>query len=264
MHMDNFILNAILAAVMVSIAAGTMGPFVVLKRYALMSDAMSHTALLGAVLGLFFGGSSIVLSLIVCIGAAISVEYMRSKRLPTDTLLATIISSSLAASIAILSLVHLGGASMIGFLFGSVATVNDIDLIVLTLVCFTVIMTIYFHYEEFCNVLFDEECAQVSGINVQKINLIMTILLACLICVSIHIVGALMISALLVISALSALRFKITLGKAIHLSIVFAVISSMSGLLLSYHYAIPAGTAIVLSLVVFFILSSIVTKIVHK
>jgi len=262
--MDSFLLNAVLAAVMVSVAAGAMGPFVVLRRYAMMSDAMSHTALLGAVIGLLLGGSSILLSLIVCIGAAVSIEYIRSKRLPTDTLLATIISSSLAASIAILSYVHLGSSSMVGFLFGSVATVGTIDLWVLAFTCTMVVAIIYMHYDEFCNVLFDEECAQVSGINVQKINIIMTVLLACLICVSIHIVGALMISALLVISAISALRFKVTLGLAIFLSVLFAVMASLFGVAISYNYSIPAGTAIVLSLVAIFLACSIVTKLTHK
>jgi zinc transport system permease protein len=255
MVIDNFILYALICAVFVSITAGAIGPFALLKRYSILADSLSHISLLGAVIGVIIGGGSIFISLIVSVVAVVIIEYLRiKKKLQIDAALVGLISGSLAGSVVLASIFQVGNSSIIGLLFGSLATVDIFDCIILSIVSISTIFFLYYYYDDYSIILFDEESAIVDGINVQKVNLIMALILASFVCVSIYVVGALMISALIVLSAMSAMRFNFELYKLMIISSIIALISSLGGVIISYYYPLPVGSVIVLLSMFIFIM----------
>jgi len=254
MYIDNFLLYAIICAVVTSITAGAIGPFALLKRYSILAESLSHISLLGAVIGAVIGFGNIILSISVSVLSVVILEYIRKKvKLQMDAALVGLISGSLALNILIASIFGISSSSIISLLFGSLATVGIYEVIMISIVSIITLFGLYRYYQEYSVILFDEESAVVDGINIDKINLIMSLLLALFISISIYIVGALMISALIVISAMSAMIFRLELYKLMVLSSIFATISSIIGVLISYYYPLPVGSSIVIISISIFI-----------
>ncbi|MEF3191664.1 MAG: metal ABC transporter permease [Campylobacterales bacterium] len=250
---DSYLIVILTAATLIALTAGALGPYALLRRYALLSDALSHASMLGAVVGAVVGAGNLMLSALLCVIVAAGLEYLRMRgRLQADALLAALIAASLAASVTIASLGKLGTAGLMGLLFGSLATVKSDDLLPIAGVCLVVLGVMAYYYHECAKIVFDEESALVEGVAVTRINLIMISLLALFVSVAISVVGALMISALLVFSALSALQAGKDFASSIILSALLAVVGSWAGVGLSWFYPIPVGPAIVLSMAVIF------------
>jgi zinc transport system permease protein len=115
-------------------------------------------------------------------------------------------------------------------------------------------------FKEFYFIAFDEEVAQVSGLRVTLLNFLLVTIVAVIIALSIRVVGTLLIGALMVIPAISALRFRKGFAKTIILAVGFALVSVLAGMTLSFYYSLPSGATIVLSLLAIFILSMVINR----
>jgi zinc transport system permease protein len=261
MFQYDFMIRAFVAGVIIATLASVTGSFIVLRRYSLLTETLAHVSLVGVAIGLLTSTSPVWLAVVTAMFAAWVIEYLRSFHgLYSDSILAIFLSGSLALAIVIVSVAGSFNASLFSYLFGSILSVSREDLIVMA--CFgTLAMALLLGlFKEFYFIAFDEEVAQVSGLRVTLLNFLLVTIVAVIIALSIRVVGTLLIGALMVIPAISALRFRMGFAKTIALAVCFALISVVAGMSLSFYYSLPSGATIVLAVLAIFIVSMVINR----
>ena len=256
-----FMQRAFIAGLFIATLASISGTFVVLKRYSLMSETLAHSALVGVAVGLVAGYNPLWVAVIVAVLSSWLIEYLRSSfSLYSDAILSIILSGSLALAVIIVSL---GGAfnnSLFSYLFGSILSVSSAD--VVTIVSFgslSLALLLLFSRELYF-ITYDEEVAKTSGIKVKALNFLLVTVVAIIIALSIRVVGSLLIGALMVIPTAAALQFRVGFKETIFISLFFALFSVIFGMTLSFHFSLPSGATIVLSVILMFALSLVINK----
>lgn len=250
----DFILRGIVAGIIIAIMAPLIGIFLVLKRYSLIADTLAHVSLAGIALGLFLGINPMITALGTSVLASLAIEKIRNtKKVYGESALALFLSGSLAVAIIILSLAKGFNSNLFSYLFGSIVTVSKSDIWLILALAIIVIVTVLFFYKKLVYITFDEDSAKVSGISTKKINSILIIISALVIALAIPIVGALLISALVVIPVITALQLKVSFLKTLLWAEFFSIFSVIIGIITAFYLNISTGGTIVLvMLVVFF------------
>ena len=255
----SFMVRAFIAGSVIGIIAPLIGSFLVTRRYALMADSLAHISLAGIAVGLLIGVYPVYTALLVTIVSAIIIEWLRSERkISGEIALAMFLSGGLAVAIVLISLAHGFNVDLFSYLFGSITTVRNIDLWVMGILGLTVMLTVYFFYEEFLYISFSEEAAKVSGIPVRMLNIVLVVLTAITVSLSMRIVGLLLIGALMVIPVVTAMQIAKSFIQTILYAACFGIISVLSGLFISYYADLAAGGTIVVVSLILFGLTSIV------
>jgi len=151
-------------------------------------------------------------------------------------------------------------ASLFSYLFGSILSVTNEDLIVMAIFGTLSMAVLLGLFKEFYFIAFDEEVAQVSGLKVKLLNFMLVTIIAVIIALSIRVVGTLLIGALMVIPTISALRYGLGFMKTIFLSLLFSVSAVLLGMTLSYNFSLPSGATIVLVILAIFTISIVVNR----
>ena len=256
-----FMIRAFIAGILIAIIASMLSIFVVVKRYAMLSDTLAHISLLGVAIGFLLNISSIYTAIVISCLAAICIEYVKSyKKLYSDSILSIFLSASLAISIIIFSLSNSFTNSLFDYLFGSIVAVTNEDII--TIVLFFIISMIFIaiFYQKLLLISFNEDLAISNDINVKLINLLFTTLIGALVAISIKIIGALLIGALMIIPVVSAICLKRSFVETWILSSIFGILSVISGLFLSFYISIPSGATIVIVLLLIFLFTLLISK----
>lgn len=257
----DFMIKAFIAGVAIAIIAPLVGMFLVVRRYALMADTLAHVAFLGVVVGFLTGISPIITAIGISVLAVFGIEELRkSKRLSGDSLLALFLSGSLAIATVLISVSNGLNINLFSFLFGSITTVSLSDLFIIIPLCISVVFIILILYKELFFISLDEELAEANGIKTKILNIIIVVLAAFSVVVSIKIVGALLIGALMVIPVLTAIQFKRGFRFTTVLSVIFSFLSVLIGIFLSYYLGMASGGAIVVVALIFFLLSLFLNK----
>ena len=257
----DFMQRAFIAGIIIAILASVSGTFVVLRRYSMISETLAHSALVGVAVGLVAGYNTLWMAVIVAILSAWLIEYLRSEfTLYSDAVLAILLSGSLALAVIIVSL---GGAfnnSLFSYLFGSILSVSTEDVITIAVFGTIALMSLLVFSRQLYFISYDEEVAKTSGIKVKFLNFLLVSVVAIIIALSIRVVGSLLIGALMVIPTVAALQFRVGFFKTGLISLVFALISVISGMTLSYYFSLPSGATIVLCILSIFIISLVANK----
>ncbi len=261
MFQYEFMQRAFLAGVIIAVLASVSGTFIVLRRYSMISETLAHSALVGVAVGLVAGYNPLWIAVIVAILSAWLIEYLRGNfSLYSDAVLSIMLSGSLAVAVIIVSL---GGAfnnSLFSYLFGSILSVSEEDVITIFIFGTLSLGVLLLYTKELYFIAYDEEVAKVSGIKVKFLNFLLVTVVAIIIALSIRVVGSLLIGALMVIPTISALQFKLNFFKTSLLSLLFAILSVICGMTFSYYLSLPSGATIVLSVLIIFILSLVVNR----
>ena len=256
-----FMQRAFIAGVLIAILAAVSGTFVVLKRYSLIGETLSHASLVGVAVAIVAEQRPLYVATIFALVAAWAIEYLRTRfSLYSDSVLSIILSGSLALAIIIVSLGGAFNASLFAYLFGSILTVSDTDVLTISVVGTITLLALLYFAPRLYFIAFDEEVAQVSGIKVQALNFLLISVVAVIISLSIRVVGTLLIGALMIIPVSAALQFRLGFLKTMALATLFAVLGVILGMALSYHFSIPSGATIVLVTIAIFIFSLIVKR----
>jgi zinc transport system permease protein len=254
-------IKAFLSGGVVAVLSSFLGAFVVVKRYSMLSDSLAHISLIGVAIGFLFSLSTTLTTLITLLLISWLIEYIRSTyNLYSDSILSIFLSSSLAIAIIIVSLSNSFNSSLFDYLFGSILAVTSEDLIIITTFGAIAVLLLLNYYRQLLFIAFDEEVAKCSKIDVKFLNFLLISLIAITIGLSIKIVGALLIGALMIIPMNSALLFKLNFLHSILLSILMSISSVVIGLVLSFYYSLPSGATIVVISLIIFISSLIITK----
>lgn len=241
------------AGIIIGLIAPLIGMFLVLRRYSLIADTLAHVSLAGIALGFIFGINPILTAIGSTVLSSVVIERLRlSRKVYGESALAIFLSGSLALAVVLISLAHGFNVSLLNYLFGSIVTVKQTDLVIIGILGAVIVTVLYLFYKELVYITFDEESAQVSGIPTRFINTLLIILAALTVSLSIPIVGVLLISALMVIPVVTALQFRQSFGKTILIAELASLFSVFTGIFSSFYLNLSTGGTIVLiSLMVF-------------
>ncbi|MDR5693818.1 MAG: metal ABC transporter permease [Armatimonadota bacterium] len=257
-----FMQRAFLAGIIIAAIAPMIGIFLVLRRLSLIADTLAHVALAGVAVGLLVGVNPVLAALLVAVLGAMGIDRLRATgRLPGEVALALFLSGGLAVATVLISLGRGFTVGLFGYLFGSITTVTPADLWLALALGGTIALSVLLLYRELFAITFNEETARISGIPVDSINLLLSVLTALTVVIGMRLVGVLLISALLVIPTVVGIQVARNFRQALGIAILHSVSSVIVGLLLSYYLDLAAGGAIVLSALVLFALLAFARRV---
>ncbi|ABL02460.1 ABC-3 protein [Candidatus Ruthia magnifica str. Cm (Calyptogena magnifica)] len=259
--MENFIFRAVLAAIGISIIAGSLGCFVIWKRMSYFSESISHSALLGVSLGLA-SGLSVHFSLVIVgvIFAILVVILQRRQFLSNDAILG--IFSHIALSLGIIVLSFIGNTNMDYFslLFGDILSITNADIIWVYVILIVLGLLLIIFWQRLLLLTLNEELAVAQGLNRDFYQLLFMLMIALAVSVSVQIVGVLLITSLLIIPPAVARVFANTPSGMVFQSVIVSMVAVALGLGTSMAYDLATGPAIVIALGGLFILSQFMYK----
>lgn len=257
----DFMIRAFAAGIIISIIAPLIGTYLVVRRYARLADTLAHVSLAGVAVGIFTRTNPVIAAVIVSVLTAVGVEKLRrSKKIHGESALALFLWGGMAFAVVIISLARGFNVSLFSYLFGSITTVTPTDLYFVAGLGIVILLLILSFYKELFFVSFDEELAEVNGINAKRFNLILVILAAVTVALSMRIVGILLIGALMVIPVITAMQFSRSFRQTLGLSVAISLFSVISGLFASYYLDLSSGGTIVLIAIIIFLAGLIVKK----
>lgn len=257
----DFMVRAFIAGLIIAILAPTIGTFLVIKRYSLLADTLAHVSLFGVAMGLLVGVNPIITSIGASTIAALGIDRLRRvRKIFGESVLALFLSGGLAASLIVFGLAKGLNAGIFSYLFGSIATVSSPDLYLIGIFGFCILIFIILLFKRLFIMAYDEELSQANGLPVGFLNLILMIFAAITISLSMRIVGALLVGALMVVPVLTATQFGQSFVKTFAYSLIFSLLSVICGLFASFYLGLPSGAAIVAMALIFFVLSLLVNK----
>ena len=246
----DFMRNALSAGFLIALLCPVIGAFLVLKRFSMMGDTLSHSAFAGVALGYFVGLNPSLASLIYTLVAAIFIEYLRNRFKSYEEVVMSIVMT-FNVGLAIILASRGTSGNITAFLFGSILTVEISDLVLIGLVTLISLIFIRVNYNKLLYITFDEEGAEISNIPVKTLNYLFMAVTGAAVGVSIRVTGLLVISSILVLPVAAALNLKQGFNKTLLSSVIFGLISVMSGLVLSYYIdSAPGGTIAIMSVAV--------------
>ena len=254
--------NAFLAAVLVSVACGVVGTYVVIKRIVFISGGISHAAFGGIGLGYFLGINPILAAIPFSIMSALIMGMTSKKiKISEDTAIGILWSLGMAIGIIFINLTPGYVPDLMSYLFGSILTVPVNDIIIMLFLDLIIIVTVLSFYKEFQSISFDEEFSQVIGMPTTYIYLLLLSIVALSVVVLIKVVGVILVIALLTIPAAIAKQYTYKIGHMMIFAVILGVILTMGGLYVSYLFNLASGATIVLVLGLGFIFSSAIQKL---
>ena len=249
----SFAVRALEAGTIVAVIAPLIGIFLVLRRYSLIADTLSHVSLAGLAIGSLLGINPILTAVGATLLSALGIERLRTtKKAYGESALALFLSGSLALAVVLLSISHGLNANLLNYLFGSIVTVTVTDVQIIAVLAAIVILILAAFYKELVYITFDEEAARVSGIPTNFINTVLILLSALTVSLTIPIVGVLLIAALIVIPIIIALQFKKSFAKTILYAELISLFSVLSGIVVSFYLNLATGGTIVLIMLAIF------------
>ena len=254
-----FMQRGMLAAILVGVVCAVVGTYVVLRGMAFFGDALAHTILPGIALGyLVSGGAPESLfwwALGTAIVAALGIGAIsKNAEIKEDTAIGIIFAGMFALGIALISTVRSYAVDLSHFLFGDVLSVSSQSLWLILLFGGLVLLTIFAFFKEFTTISFDPILATTLRLPVGLLNNLLLALIAVTVAVSLQTVGVALMVAMLVTPAATAYLLTHRLSRMMMIAAVFASLSGVIGLYLSYYLSIASGAAIVLTATLFFMI----------
>lgn len=240
---------SVVIGIFVGLSAGYLGSLMVLKRMALVGDALSHVALPGLALGILFNFNPFIGAFLFLFGSALVVWHVeRITKLSVETIVGAMFTLALAVGILIIP-----QPDLLEALFGDITKVTLTDTIVAVVVGLFAVLLTKTIYNKMILGMISEELATSSGISVARTNLVYLLLVSLVVAIGIKIVGSLLVGFLVIVPAATAKNVSSSLFRYALLSSAFGVVSSVSGVLLSAYLELPSGPLVVLSGVAVFL-----------
>lgn len=256
-----FVLRGLEAGIIIAMIAPLIGIFLVLRRYSLIADTLSHVSLAGVAIGLLFGINPIITAILASVTSSFFIEKLRiSRKVYGESALSIFLSGSLALAIILISFGHGFNVDLFNYLFGSIVTVKQTDVYLIGILGIIVIGLILTFYKKLVYLTFDEESARVAGININLFNSLLITMAAITVALAIPIVGILLISALIVIPITAALQFKRNFRETLLIAEGISFSSVIAGIFTSFYLNLSTGGTIVLITIAIFIFSLLVNK----
>lgn len=247
-----FMQKALIAGIVVSTICSFMGTFLVLRRYSLFGDGISHVAFGGISVGLFLGVFPLWTAFVVSVLGGLGLQKLRSStKISGDAAVAVVLVSGLSIGIILISATGGFSVDLFSFLFGSILLISTEDTMLIVIIGAGIIATLIALQKQFLHLSFNEEQAKVVGLNVTLLNYLFVILAAVTVVLSMRLVGILLISALVVIPNITAMFYGKSFKKTVCISVSISVFSAVTGIFFSYLFNLaPSGIIVMIALAV--------------
>lgn len=258
-----FMQNAFIAGFIVSILCPFIGLFIVLRRYSMIGDTLSHSSFAGVAIGLVIGINPILSAFLFTTVCALIIECLRTYyKKYAELVMSIVLTFSLGIAIILISSGK-AAAKVDSFLFGSMLTVTKGDILLITIVGGICILLLLLIYNKLIYVTFDESGAKTAGINVKLVNYIFTLLVGATISLSIRVMGILVVSSIIVVPVATAMQLKKGFTKTLILAILFGFLDVMLGLISSYYINSAPGGTIALTSVIMLLITLIFKRFLN-
>ena len=255
----DFMVQAIVVGLLVTLCASLLGVSMVLKRYSMIGDGLSHVGFASLALASALNVAPLKLAIPVCIVAAFFLLRLSSNsKIKGDQALAILCSGSLAVGVMILSLSSGMNTDINNYMFGSILSISEGDALLTKIVAIIVIVMFIVFYNRIFAVTFDENFAKATGTRAGLYNMVLAVLTAVTVVIGMRMMGALLISSLIIFPSLTSMRVCKTYKGVIITSVIVAVISFLVGITISFAFSTPTGASIVCVNLVLFALLAVV------
>lgn len=258
----HFMQRAIIVGVLVSVCAALLGVSLVLKRYSMIGDGLSHVGFGALAVASAFGIAPLWLAVpVVIISAVFLLNLQQSGKVKGDAAVAIISSASLAVGIITVSLTTGMNTEVSSYMFGSILSLSRSDTILSIILSLAVLILFILFYPRIFAVTFDETFAKATGTNTGFYNMLLAMLTAITVVLGMRMMGALLISSLIIFPALSAMRACKSFKSVIIISAIISVFCFIIGITASYFLETPTGASIVAADLAVFGIFGIIGKV---
>ncbi|MDR2768886.1 MAG: metal ABC transporter permease, partial [Treponema sp.] len=242
-----FIVRAFIVGFLVSLCASLLGVSLVLKRYSMIGDGLSHVGFGSLAAATALNMAPLTVSIPVVVAAAfLLLRLSENSKIKGDAAIALFSTGALAIGVMVISMTTGMNTDVCNYLFGSILAMSKADVRLSVALSVSVIVLFVFFYNKIFAVTFDETFARASGVPAGLYNTIIAVLTAVTIVLGMRMMGALLISSLIIFPALSSMRFFKTFRSVTVSSAVISVCCFFAGVMVSYIFATPTGASVVI------------------
>lgn len=251
-----FMQRALIAGTLVSLCCALLGVSLVLKRYSMIGDGLSHVSFGALAIAVALGFTPLYFSIpIVILAAFFLLRMANHPRWNSDAAVAVMSASSLAVGIIVISLTTGMTTDVDNYMFGSVLAMTKTDVVLSVGLCLAVLTLFVLFYHKLFAITFDENFSAATGLKVSRYNTLLAILTALTIVLGMRMMGAMLISSLVIFPALTAMRLFKRFRSVILCAGVTSVFCFFAGLTISFLYSTPVGATVVAANLTLFLLS---------
>lgn len=261
----HFMTRAIVVGILVSLCAALLGVSLVLKRYSMIGDGLSHVGFGALAIAAALNIAPLAVAVpVVVIAAFLLLRISRSSKIKGDAAIALISSSALAIGVVVVSVTTGMNTDISSYMFGSILSLSGSDA-VLSIVLSVIVLAMFVAlYPRIFAVTFDESFARATGTRADAYNTVIAVLTAVTVVLGMRMMGALLISSLIIFPALTSMRLCKSFKSVIVCSAVLSVLCFAVGMLISYVFELPSGASIVLANLAAFLLFSLAAYLKNK
>ncbi len=241
-----FMVRALFGGMLVSLCASLLGVSLVLKRYSMIGDGLSHVSFGALSIALAMGWSPLKVSIpVVVLAAFFLLRITENSRIKSDAAIAMISASSLAIGIIVTSLTTGMTTDVSSYMFGSILAMTKEDVALSAVLCIIVLSLFVLCYNQVFAVTFDENFAKATGVNVGAYNMLISVLTAVTIVLGMRMMGAMLISSLVIFPCLTSMRVFKSFTSVVISSGILSLVCFLLGMMASYQFSTPAGASVV-------------------
>lgn len=241
-----FIVRALTVGILVALCAALLGVSLVLKRYSMIGDGLSHVGFGALSVSLALGVAPLEVSLpVVAVTAFLLMRLGEHSLIKGDAAIAIISSSAIAIGVIVVSLTTGMNVDVYNYMFGSILAMSESDVVLSVLVSAAVLVLYVLFYNKIFAVTFDESFAKATGTHAGRYNMLIAMLTALIIVVGMRMMGAMLISSLVIFPALTSMRVFKSFKGVVMSSAVLSVVCFAAGIVISFIGSVPAGAAVV-------------------
>lgn len=257
-----FIVRAMIVGILVSLCSSLLGVSLVLKKYSMIGEGLSHVSFGAIAIAVALGVSPLKISIpIVMIVAFLLLRIKDSSKIKGDSAIALISSSSLAIGVISIAITTGMNTDVCNYMFGSILAMSKNDVYLSVVLSIVVIFLFTIYYNKIFAITFDENFTKSTGINVNFYNMMIAILTAITIVLGMRMMGAMLISSLIIFPSIISMKIFKSFKSVVISSGIVSILSFCIGMIISYKFSTPTGASIVVVNIIIFILSIIAEKI---
>ncbi len=252
-----FVQRALVAGTFVGITCAMLGTFLVLRKMSLIGDGLSHVSFGAVALGLFLGVMPVYVAIpVVVIASLLMLKISEKTKVYGDAAIGIVSATGIASGVMFASLAGGFNVDLFGYLFGNILAISPTEAYIAVALSLIVLVSLSVFYWDFFSATFDEDYAKTTGVRTDLVDALLAVLTAVTVVLSVKVVGVMLVSALLILPAVTALQISRSMKGTIFFAGICSFFSVVIGIVGSFFFDLPAGATIVLLLVFSFVVVS--------
>lgn len=260
-----FMARAIIVGLLVSICSSLLGVILVLKKYSMIGDGLSHVGFGALAIAAALNKQPLTIAIpVVVVAAFFLLRISENSKIKGDSAIALISTGSLAVGIMVLSMTTGMNTDVSNYLFGSILGLSSSDVKLTVFLSVIVLIIFVLFYNRIFAVTFDETFSKATGIKANLFNMLIALLTALIIVLGMRTMGSLLISSLMIFPALTSMRILKSFKAVIINSLIISILCFILGIVISYVYDMPTGASIAVINIIMFIIYYIIGIFIKK